>query len=459
MTAPNDQNDKIEALRRYLESLPDPAALKLATKVESERQADGTHKTIMSALRPTLRRLRPHRPITAMRMVCTPFEDLLVDDPGPRRRPGQIARRSIRALWTYLTTELGPSLGGLESRLAELERHHDAEALTDVCFDLWQQASEKTISFLADPEGCAAVAKQFGIPDRAEDMVDMAATLAIAREIETTKDKLPPKPIEGLNQNDINLIRDRYFAIENRDPRLAAYLPLVIMYRLRHPWEILLLARSMSRKADDTIAHQTELNLIGRAALADVSDAADRLAAALDTAVDVPEWFEETVEDYRAVLLGMSSSIRLTREGPWHHQLIGIKRRIAKKIEARIPDNIDHQVSLALPTHRSRPVIKRPPEAWEVEKLENALSFMRICEPHADTLGVHASLRAGMHAATEAIMNHVEGISPTDVRDDETLGTHARDHLMATIRMLEAVGAEEKAAEARARLGDDSYDE
>ena len=74
--------DKVELLQRFLASLPESAAVRLAKAVEVDRLNDGKalpHELILEALRPALRHTRQtSRTLTPLRLFCRPFEDLLL---------------------------------------------------------------------------------------------------------------------------------------------------------------------------------------------------------------------------------------------------------------------------------------------------------------------------------------------------------------------------------------------
>src|SRR6202012_44459 len=103
--------DKTGLLQSFLGGLPGPAASRLAMAVEVDRLMDGhtlPHETILSGLRPTLRRDHYDRRPTPLRLFCRPFQDLLTCEPRKTKQKASIARGTLVPTWNWLRQRLRP---------------------------------------------------------------------------------------------------------------------------------------------------------------------------------------------------------------------------------------------------------------------------------------------------------------------------------------------------------------
>jgi len=95
-------DQKADQLKGLLNALPTTEAVALARKLETERalgKATLPAETVLSVLRPQLRRVRPQRVPTLCRLACVGFEDFLADRVDDPRLPGLIPRTAILPWW------------------------------------------------------------------------------------------------------------------------------------------------------------------------------------------------------------------------------------------------------------------------------------------------------------------------------------------------------------------------
>ena len=100
-----------EQLQGFLNQLPEKELKILAAKIELDRGENRfgiPHDAIMALLRPRLAEMRAPRIFTPQRVLCLPFEDMLIfKDPDPKQ-PGKIARAAIGPMWNLLMDRVKP---------------------------------------------------------------------------------------------------------------------------------------------------------------------------------------------------------------------------------------------------------------------------------------------------------------------------------------------------------------
>lgn len=388
---------RLQRLDGFLGDVTPTLALQLARAVELDRMRGGAlpHDEILAALRPRLREVsdRLERAPTPQRLVCTAFEDILVDD-RLRKQQGRILRASIVPTWTWLTRTLAPqaaetALDAIRDRLLNGGPDFAEDALAafrKMAADAILQAIPT--ADMSDPRAADAV-QALG-PDIAADAYDMARMMAAAPEIGVLQRDLP-RSIPALTDEGIAKVRATFDRVAQAHPDSASYVVFLILARLQKPWEALRLAGALSRKADDVMLSRTDLGLIGETLLSDLEICVARLVAMRTQEIDADVALAQ-VATFAHVSTGIVRELGIRRDGQWGRRLMQMRGDIADQME-RLLARAGKDITATLPTVRRGGFglrgARRAPDltrSFDAQKAERALALARVIagsRPHA----------------------------------------------------------------------------
>lgn len=352
---PNDPG-RLERLDDYLGHVTPALALRLARAVEIDRLKGGAlpHGKILAALRPRLREAtaRLDRAATPQRLVCTAFEDLLVDRRGRKQR-GRILRASIEPVWTWATRTLIPGTAEQALDLLRGKLLEGGAAFAGREVEAMQRLAAEAIlvavpsADMADPR-CAAAVAALG-RDVAADAHDMAQVMAVAGEVGRLQHMLP-RPIHALTEDDMARIRAVFDRVVAARPDAALYIPFVVMGRLDKPWEALRLTGVLSGKADDVMISRTDVGAIGEMLLGDLEASVERLAAIRAAELDAEAALIDVVA-FSRISTGIVREIGIKRDGLWGRRLMQLRGGMADQME-RLLARAARDIAATLPTAR-----------------------------------------------------------------------------------------------------------
>jgi hypothetical protein len=380
---------KEHELKQFLASLPSDKALTLAAAVERARLAgDGKLPVdlILEGLRPKLRRMNARRIPMPLRLVCEPISDFLIDEPREFKQPGRISRTSVRTLWRWLAKE------GLRVELADLERQIARAVLaqeTKQQGDLVQRLQGAIVAAVRAAtekaeEGSAerrSLGQKFGGEDTLADIEEAALLLAGVGELAPLRGLLPRR-IDMLSEQHTAFIRDIYDQLAARRPELCPYVGLMVLARLKRPWEALRLASVMSRRTNEILFSQTDMGIVGDILLADMENLALDIASVRPETLD-PDAVLNKLERFVQMSGGLVREIGVRRDGKWGQRLIKIRHLASDAMDALIARS-PREILAALPVQRlgafggrgpRRPDLSRDPD---VARVERALLWGRL---------------------------------------------------------------------------------
>lgn len=373
---------KEHELRRFLASLPADKATMLAVAVERDRLAGKPGMPadlILEGLRPTLRRVGSRRIPTPQRLFCEPFADFLIDGPRDYKQPGRILRSSIRALWRWLAKDaLRVTLADLESQIAQATLTRESKLQGELVARLQSEAvaAVRAASERAE-EGTTErriLTVKFGDEDALTDVEEIASLLAGASDLSPLRGLLP-KRIDMLTDQHMAFVRDLYDQLAARRPELCPYVGLLVLGRLKRPWEALRLAAVMSRKTNEILFSQTDMGIVGDILLADMENLALDIASVRPDTLD-PEALLNKLERFVQMSGGLVREIGVRRDGKWGQRLIKIRQLASDAMDALIA-RAPREITAALPVQKlgafggrgpRRPDLSREPDMTKVER-------------------------------------------------------------------------------------------
>jgi hypothetical protein len=372
---------KEHELKRLLATLPSDKALTLAAAVERGRLAgDRTLPIdmILDGLRPTLRRLQPQRVPTAQRLFCEPIADFLVDDPREYKQPGRIARSTVRALWRWLKDTLRVGLAEIETQVSRAVFSRDQRQLADAVHRMQSElltaikaALDRAVQGSTERRVLAA---KFGGDEALADLEEIASLLQGANELAPLRGLLP-KRIDTLTEQHSTFVRDIYDQLAARKSDLSPYVGLLVLARLKRPWEALRLAGIVSRRTNDALFSASDMGIVGDVLLADMENLALDIASVRPDSID-PDVLLTKLDRFVQMSGGLVREIGVKREGKWGQRLIKIRQLASDAMDSLIV-RAPREITAALPVQRlgafggrgpRRPDLSRDPDPARVEK-------------------------------------------------------------------------------------------
>ncbi len=436
-------------LKQFLASLPPEKALTLAAAVERGRLSGDAKlpvDLILSGLRPTLRRMNARRVPTPRRLVCECFADFLVDEPRDFKQPGRIARSSIRVLWRWLAREgLRVALADYESQIAGAIMSRESKAQAELVQRLQGEivGAIRAVTERANPgsaERRALIAK-FGSEETVTDIEEIALLLAGSSELSPLRGLLPRR-IDMLSDKHTSFIRDIYDQLADREPDLCPYVGLLVLSRLKRPWEALRLASVMSRRTNEILFSQTDMGIVGDILLADMENLALDIASVRPDTLE-PDTLLNKLERFVQMSGGLVREIGVRRDGKWGQRLIKIRQLASDAMDALIA-RAPKEITAALPVQRlgafggrgpRRPDLSREPDLTKVERAMTWGRLLAGATPYAGGGAFYAAHKD----AFEEVSYYLRSYADSMVTELKTLEFEKRPRAQAFMGHVETL--------------------
>ncbi|MFT3809247.1 MAG: hypothetical protein QM698_04965 [Micropepsaceae bacterium] len=347
---------RLQRLDGFLGGVSPTLALQLARAVEIDRLRGGAlpHDQILTALRPRLREAarRLDRTLTPRRLVCSAFEDLLVDA-RLRKQRGRVLRSSIDAVWQWLTRTLAPvaceqALDAIREKLL-----NGGPDFAGAEVDMFQRVAAEAI-LRAVPTAeindarCGEAVRALGA-ETAADAYDMARMMEMAGEVRQMQ-RMLPKPMHTLHEEDIFRIRSVFDRVVASHPDCASYIPFLVMGRLDRPWEAIRLTGALSRKVNDTLISRTDFGAIGETLLSDLDDCIERLSLIRPAELNAASALANVVT-FSNVSTGIVRELGIKRDGIWGRRMMHARGDMSAQME-RLLARAHKEIAATLPTVR-----------------------------------------------------------------------------------------------------------
>ncbi|HVJ51352.1 MAG TPA: hypothetical protein VM689_02755 [Aliidongia sp.] len=409
----------------------------VAHLLEEVRDQPEVH-AMLDRMRSRLRRVRPERKPNLQRLFYRPFEDLLVDEPTGAP-DGRIVRDAAWLAWNYVLTQSDENerriLATMEARLRSITPG-DTQAQAVMSRRLWPS----TATLLDDALVLASTNKTVRfllVGDEVEyldDIRQLVRMLQVAEDIQLLKDTLPARPIRGLMNSQLALVRQTVALGHSGRPDRAYAIMLSVLMRMSLPAEFLRRTIHLNFDLPDTAKTMLYARL-GRTVLIDLEKRALMInamqAEELPRRVDLAQTLIDELSSASRVLRDsdMETRERLSRLG-----------KIAEEVVSGLVETAWRQVSEAIKTGTSAPL-------EDLVRTEAAILALRKCAGFAGEVGLVevvqdmiSALVADLHEKVAIQFGHLNSSrsSPADLDRVEA-------EMYWSIRTLELTG---RAAEA-----------
>lgn len=462
------ESPKLRQLKEMLGGLSRAEVDRLIAAVERDRLAGGNmpHDLILEALRPRLRetmagnRRRGGAP-TPVRHLCSPFEELLVNErKGPKQR-GRIPRTSIMPVWKWLAEERAPdALQEISLRIVEHTLAKDETALNAAVEVLHATCAEAILGTLEQmPPGSKdrrQLSERVGGDEVVEDAREMALLLAVAPQIEIFRQGLPRK-VDELTPEIAARIRDLFDELVEAQPDAAPYAAVIAMRHIAKPWQIFRIVKGVAHTNTDVLISRTDISIVGELLLLDMEAAVDRMEA-IDPGED-PQGVVSALREFTQLSRGITEEIGIRRDGAWATRLMSARGAVSEIIRDRL-ERAPAVLVKALPMRAmgrfgrggpSRPDLTRPRDDAAVMRAHKTLVFVMESRRYAQA----GSFTGAHNAAMAEIDRYLDDYERTIIEElrceDADIRARAETYLDAVADLVDVFRGPEEASTLRRR--------
>ncbi len=444
-----------QQLAEFVDQLSEPALRKLAATVELDRteQRFGLpHDVIMQMLRPRLAEIRAPRVFTPQRILCVPFEDMLIFTDPDVKRTGEIARAAIPAMWSLLSEELATERWPPAAQaFVDAQKEGDDERRDEAASALWAIAAEELGAWIAEqsaePDAKRRATKKLGGARRFEDVAEMARTLEIADIIESAKRDLPRKPIQHLTDRDVTALQRHYERVSHQASGRELYFLMAMMGRLLQPFPILKLIRALSRKLDDTLASNTDLGIAGDRVIDALEEDARQVAEIAEKAETGEEDVMNRTRRFAAAFRGITASIGIRRDGEWGQRMYAARNRVSAAVQQAILVDAQPVVLCVVPKRKKTPMpdFSALPDDALFERAERRARALGEAKTIAEEIGLQTACANEINALRKTLDAYAARIIERLPKVEDADKPMARAHLAVTVRLIELIANADEA--------------
>lgn len=420
-----------------------------------ERPDGVTAKAMLDQLRPKLVEARPPRRPSFRRLLCQPFEDMLVDGVTSGHLVGRIPRSAILPVWDLFRER------GDKQVIDHAQANPGDKAAVAAALDHFVAVMKTE---LAEASAFATKGRSLLLRLGGEThylaLDVMLGAVSIARQIAQLKAALPPKPIRDFRDQHLEALAETLNQILKVAPDRIATALFVVMARMAEPWKIATVLETLAMtgrfKSSAGINEFSSAALVGRleTQVQAVQALAEPPAAAETTATAAPPE-PGAIAAALAVDAGIAAeSLAGTREAlekaGSKAQLREVERarqKLREVVDAKIVDGSARAIVKAVERSPSATPIGTPPDPAALRAAELRAVALKRSGAFAGLLTLEGDVAENLKRATEGVeraaaelFGQIRRGRPQGVSRDA-----ARLHIMGNARLMEILAGPEKA--------------
>lgn len=427
--------ETIERLKQFLRELSPKSRAMLTGELERAllRGDEGElgAELILRQLRLIASEQRNGTPRTdhAARLFFRPFEPFLVDEPGPQKYPGPVARSSIQLLWNWIERDLLP-----DDARALTERVEQALAAGDrpAAETSVRAFQERVLATIGETLAAAAeddavrryLMAKIGTPRAVED-AGMLHCVLRGRDALTRLGEELPLQIGKLDTGALRACKKMIERTVAQDRELLLYALLTVMNRLAAPWQLIRFGIDAANSSNAARVAETEYAISVNIVLAELQRLVNELRRDLRNGGGVAvSALLKTIHD---CMRGLRSELTIPVNSNWGRMLSAQRGQITELLQAEL-DAVPGRVRRLL---RPRPASEiRPNSALdddEVADTEVLVALADACRLFAGELAINEithranlELRQYLDAATQVLLDSLRHVTPAERRFRES---------------------------------------
>lgn len=425
----------VDEIHEKLFTIADEKILQILNLVS---RADIEARRIATApLRPRLVQMRPPRPLTALRILCEPFEDLLDHADRYERGAKRVSRETIATAWKFLLNS--PFRAKIQELETALKADPEGLDLHKARLDFWTASAENLDAAVSrNPETLRALAT-LARRDLYRQLGDISQLLRNGDLILNLTENLPPKPIGDLIDEDVALIIEVLQESARRGSNVIEVVVRVLMARMSRPGELL----EILSDAEVGMPPQEQAILtreMGAQASAHVVQQADKAAQIKnDDPLYVIAEIGEVAERIESLHVGELKGVQVVEE-----QLAMARNVLRDTVIREIVQGAEPEIASALIASAVEAVADRDER---LQKAEDHLVALRRAERYGETLRITGVLEETLASVSGRIEAQAENAVAefVDTPRNERNVEQAMENLYTSVRMLELAAGSNRA--------------
>ncbi len=416
----------------------------------NQSENDPTSRLILRCLADD-KQAMPPRKLSALRVFCTPFEDLLIDDPQQveNSRVPLLPRSIILPLWRWL--------GSAEALDEALARHTDAIDAAIAAKDPLRIARHADILH----GECLSVLRQLRA-ERRNLPLDMGGQAfhgdaleplfrMIAQRHEVARmHRIVPRLMREFSGGAVEELRELFEDMQEEDPADLSLLCAAAMLRMAHPYHILRLIRSISRFRHDVQLAESEFSLaVGK--LLDDNDAIIAAIPAYCPIADRPEEVLRPLMRFARHFIRFTGELNVERRGPWGQRLLAQRSRVSELMRGYL-STLYSQCMAQLPLPPTTPRSPYPPlnlreavRPGAVRRAGNLSLFAATAHNYADRMAFAGAMSECEHDLYKAFEYYSDQFLIMIPLLEEEYHPQAAGHATVLATFLKSLEGEEMA--------------
>ncbi|HEV2678115.1 MAG TPA: hypothetical protein VGV37_26545 [Aliidongia sp.] len=365
-------------LERPLEHISEAKFREVAKLLEEVHEQPGVQQ-ILDHVRPRLAKLRPGRKPNLQRLFYLPLEDLLVGDTTSPDN-GLLPRHLPALVWRYVVKTGDASMRKqLEDALRRVKAG-DHEGQVVIAKRLWPWAAAVLASLLADPAGARAMlGAAAGLLD---ELLEISALLHVAEAVDKLKADLPPRPIRGLGDEQMGLIRRIIADGAAGDAQKTYVMVLLVMVRMAKRASFLesIMGMTLGLSGADKPAVYSRLS---RLLMTEINDQAEQLIAT------DRENLVGLADGARTLVNGVVAAEKALKNDPKARRQLSEMRKTAEKTVTQVVGTAQGTVAAAIAIGPGAPLDS-------LIKTENSILALRKCQTFASQIGLDRAVTGAL---------------------------------------------------------------
>ena len=351
---------------------------------ENTDQLDLPADLILAALRPQLKKIRPIRSPSLMRIFCQPFEDILVNLDSDGVKHGRIERDILMPIWD-LVSEEEEKFQQDRDQLDQAIKHGEARQIALAAHQFWQTCADILQDHAQAAASDALQAKdlrsRIGHQEAVEILADIAGMMQVADLIISLRDGLGPRPVRSLEEEHASLISNHIRRATERGQGLDYYLLLAAQGCLLHPADIFPILKKLPEESDN--ASQEERAQLGELVFNNLDLAADKLEDLVATGGDEQK-LTAVVKTFAAELKNVAHVLEISTDKAWKDRMNNAMKRVGDVVCSQI---LEGSVNTVLQAYSGDGADDTPGEE-EIAAAERRITAVCDCVLLAEPLAI-----------------------------------------------------------------------
>ncbi|MCW5725189.1 MAG: hypothetical protein KIS81_09535 [Maricaulaceae bacterium] len=431
--------DKSRRLTQFWSGLPAPVRAKVLSAAETAAGVDAQARSVRDILAMLDAACAPDPETATKQALFAPLAPLTAAEGAAPPSLGRFSYALLDGIWTWLESE-----GHADAARAI---HADDGDWTELRVAVGEALAVYAGRASGDAKLAARLTQEWG-KDAPRRMADAAAMLRHAAALEDALTTFPAE-IKEFEPEMVSRVRDEYETLAEGSEEAALWLLVLVMGRLKKPWQIFRAVEKIGRRGDDLVVSKTDLAAIGDLVLEDAAFFVASFAAPLEN----PEQARKAAEGlqrYVALTVGMTREFGVRKDGRWGKMLFALRNQASSQMEKALA-SVDKALAASLPETGRGGALRMPPQEVR-DRAEARLIFLAATRELASLAAVSGPCKKAEEAASERLNAAATGL----LDEYRAAGPEQRAGLEAALdlvaRLTEAMGEAEAASLVRRRV-------